>query len=40
MLLILALQDFGNDGGGIVGAIGGLVYLAIMVLVVASLCKI
>ena len=40
MLLILALQDFGNDGGGIVGAIGGLVYLAIMVLMVASLWKI
>lgn len=40
MLLILALQDLGNDGGGIVGAIGGLIYLAFMVLMVASLWKI
>jgi len=40
MLLILALQDFSDDGGGIVGAIGGLIYLAFMVLMVASLWKI
>ena len=40
MLLILALQDLGSDGGGIVGAIGGLIYLAFMVLMVASLWKI
>lgn len=41
MLLILALQDFSDDGGGgIVGAIGGLIWLAVMVLVVASLWKI
>ena len=40
MLLILALQDVGSDGGGIVGAIGGLIYLAFMVLMVASLWKI
>ena len=40
MLLILALQDLGNDGGGIGGAIGGLISLAIMVLMVASVWKI
>ncbi len=40
MLLILALQDLGDDGGGIVGTIGGLIYLAFMVLMVASLWKI
>ena len=40
MLLILALQDLGNDGGGIAGAIGGLIYLAFLVLMVASVWKI
>ncbi len=40
MLVILALQDLGNDGGGIAGAIGGLIYLAFLVLMVASLWKI
>jgi len=43
MLLILALQDFGNDGGaggGIVGAIGGLIWLAVVLLMVASVWKV
>jgi uncharacterized membrane protein YhaH (DUF805 family) len=42
MFLLLALQEFGseNGGAGIVGAIGGLIYLAVLVLMVASMWKI
>ena len=41
MLPVLVLQDMGGgDGGGIVGAIGGLIWLAFMVLMVASAWKI
>ncbi|GMR23867.1 MAG: DUF5684 domain-containing protein [Acidobacteriota bacterium] len=40
MILILALQDLGSDGGSIAGAIGALIYLAFMVLMVASVWKI
>lgn len=41
MLPVLVLQDMGGSGGGgIAGAIGGLIWLAFMVLMVASAWKI
>lgn len=40
MLPILLLQEFDGGGGGIGGAIGGLISLALMVLMVASAWKI
>lgn len=42
MFLLLALQEFGgeNGGAGVIGAIGGLIYLAVLVLMIASMWKI
>lgn len=41
-VLVLALQDMGGDGGGggVAGAIGGLIWLAVMVLMFASAWKV
>lgn len=43
MFLLLALQEFGGEGGGgggVVAAIFGLIYLAVIVLMIASMWKI
>lgn len=43
MFLVLALQEFGGEGGGgggVIAGVIGLIYLAVLVLMVASMWKI